>query len=143
MLQRDPEAELLGYCADHQIGVVAYSPMASGLLTGKYTRAKIANLPAEDWRTTKSDHFREPGLSANLELVDSLRVIAERSGRSLGNLALAWVLRRPEMTSAILGARHPGQIAENLTGQDFELPAEDQAEIEALLQRRQARILAG
>ena len=96
--------------APPSIGVVAYSPMASGLLTGKYTRARVASLPAEDWRTTKSDHFREPGLSANLELVDSLRVIAERSGRSLGNLALAWVLRRPEMTSAILGRAILGRL---------------------------------
>jgi aryl-alcohol dehydrogenase-like predicted oxidoreductase len=143
MLARQPEADLLSYCAANQIGVVAYSPMASGLLTGKYTRAKIAALPGEDWRTTKSDHFKEPALSANLELVDGLRVIAERNQATLGQLAIAWVLRRSEITSAIVGARRPDQISEIAPAANWSLSPDDVSEISRLLEEHDLRLLTG
>lgn len=141
LLDREVEKELLAYCAANNIGVVAYSPMASGLLTGKYTRERIAAMPPEDWRH-RSRHFREPELSANLALIEKLKVIAERHGRPLGQIAVAWVLRRPEVTSAIVGARNPAQIAEIAPAGDWQLPEEDIREIEALLAEREA-MLAG
>jgi aryl-alcohol dehydrogenase-like predicted oxidoreductase len=136
MLERSPEDELLTFCAANKIGVVAYSPMASGLLTGKYTRAKIADLPPEDWRTSKNEHFREPELSANLEFVEGLRRIAERNQRSLGQLAVAWVLHHPEITAAIVGARQPSQIAEIAPAGDWILSPDELAEIDRLLRDR-------
>jgi aryl-alcohol dehydrogenase-like predicted oxidoreductase len=140
MLERGPEPELLSYCAANNIGVIAYSPMASGLLTGKYTRKKIANLPPEDWRTTKNDHFKEPALSANLWLVDHLKAVADRKHATLGQLAVAWVLRRQEMTAAIVGARHPGQITEITPAGDWILSADDVAEIDQLLMERDTKL---
>lgn len=136
MLERGPEVELLALCADNQIGVIAYSPMASGLLTGKYTRTKIAALPPKDWRATKNKHFKEPALSVNIEFVEDLRKIAERNQHTVGQLAVAWVLRRPEMTSAIVGARHPDQIAEVTPANDWMLSSDDLAEIERLLGKK-------
>ncbi|MCU0509451.1 MAG: aldo/keto reductase [Anaerolineae bacterium] len=138
MVRRDIEAEILPFCAAHNIGVVVYSPMQAGLLTGKVTREWVASLPDDDWRKTKSSHFQEPQLSANIALVDGLREIATRSGRSVAELAIAWVLRRPEVTSAIVGARKPSQINETAAGGDWPLNAEEIAEIEVLLNRRQA-----
>jgi aryl-alcohol dehydrogenase-like predicted oxidoreductase len=141
MLERTPEEELLPFCKANQIGVIAYSPMASGLLTGKYTRKKIAELPAEDWRTTKSDHFKEPALNANLELVDELRKITELKQVTLGQLAVAWVLRRPELTAAIVGARRPDQISEIAPAADWDLDPQTTAEITDLLKERDAKLL--
>ncbi|MCU0488038.1 MAG: aldo/keto reductase [Anaerolineales bacterium] len=139
MLAREPENELLAYCAENQIGVIAYSPMASGLLTGKYNRQKVAALPPTDWRVTKNEYFREPSLTLNLEMVESLRPIAERNNHSLGELAVAWVLRRPEVTAAIVGARRPDQIAETAMAGDWTLSTDEQYAIEKILEGRQAK----
>ena len=136
MLRREVEAELLGYCTANDIGVVAYSPMQAGLLTGQFSRSRAAQLPDDDWRRRNS-HFQEPQLSANLDLVESLRPIAERNGRTLAQLAIAWVLRRPEVTAAIVGARRPAQIEETAPAADWTLAAVDLAEIEALLAKRE------
>ena len=87
-------------------GPWAYGPLAHGLLTGKYTRARLADLPEGDWRR-RGARFQEPELTANLALVEGLRRIAEGEGCSLASLAIAWVLRRPEIASAIVGARSP------------------------------------
>jgi aryl-alcohol dehydrogenase-like predicted oxidoreductase len=141
MLDREAEAELLAYCAENQIGVIAYSPMASGLLTGKYTRARIDALPAEDWRKARSEHFQEPELSANLKLIDALGEIARRESISLVELAVAWVLRRSEVTAAIVGARRPEQIEGIAPAGDLELPQAVLAEIDELLNERQAALL--
>ena len=92
---------------DENIGVIAYSPMASGLLTGAMTPERIAALPADDWRKGHSD-FREPQLSHNLELVGLLRSVSERHGRSPGEAAVAWVLSNPAVTGAIVVAQPPG-----------------------------------
>jgi aryl-alcohol dehydrogenase-like predicted oxidoreductase len=137
MLERGVETELLSYCAANDIGVVAYSPMQTGMLTGKYTREKVASLPDSDWRKEKNPDFREPALSANLELIEGLRPIAERNGRTLAQLAIAWVLRRPEVTAAIVGARRPAHIEETVKAGDWELSAEDIAEIDGLLVKRE------
>ncbi len=139
MLAREPENELLAYCAENQIGVIAYSPMASGLLTGKYNRQKVAALPPTDWRVTKNEYFREPSLTLNLEMVELLRPIAERNNHSLGELAVAWVLRRPEVTAAIVGARRPDQIAETAMAGDWTLPDDEQLAIDRILEGRQAK----
>ncbi|MGH8502825.1 MAG: aldo/keto reductase [Gammaproteobacteria bacterium] len=132
MLERGVEDDLLEYCAANRIGVIAYSPMKAGLLTGKYTREKIAALPKEDWRHG-SDQFKEPRLGANLKLIDALKPIAQRNDMSMGQLAIAWVLRRPEVTAAIVGARRPQQIEETVKGGDKTLSEADIEQIEALL----------
>lgn len=139
MLERGVEEELLPFCAANNIGVIVYSPMQAGLLTGKYTRERIAALPDDDWRKVRSPHFHEPALSANLELIEGLRPIAARHGRTLGQLAIAWVLRRPEVTAAIVGARRPSQIEETAPAADWELSPGDLAAIDALLTRREQR----
>jgi aryl-alcohol dehydrogenase-like predicted oxidoreductase len=136
MLRRGIEEELLAYCAANDIGVIVYSPMQAGLLTGKFTKERVANLPDEDWRKGSSA-FREPDLSANLALVEKLRPIAERNGRTVAQLAIAWVLRRSEVTAAIVGARRPSQIEETAPAGDWVLSEEDVAEIEALLAERE------
>jgi aryl-alcohol dehydrogenase-like predicted oxidoreductase len=136
MLERGVEEELLPYCAANDIGVVAYSPMQAGLLTGKYTRERIAGLPDDDWRKGSS-HFSEPAISATLALIERLRPIAERNGRTLAQLAIAWVLRRPEVTAAIVGARRPSQIEETAPAGDWVLSQEDTAEVDALLAERE------
>jgi aryl-alcohol dehydrogenase-like predicted oxidoreductase len=136
MLRRGIEEDPLAYCAANDIGVIVYSPMQAGLLTGKFTKERVASLPDEDWRK-HSSHFQEPELSANLSLVEKLRPIAERNGRTVAQLAVAWVLRRPEVTAAIVGARHPSQIEETAPAGDWALSAEDIAEIDALLAERE------
>jgi aryl-alcohol dehydrogenase-like predicted oxidoreductase len=135
MLDQDIEAELLPFCAANGIGVVAYAPMAHGLLTGKFTRESIAALPADDMRH-KKELFREPGLTPNLALIEGLRPIAARHGRSVGELAVAWVLRRPELTSAIVGARRPEQVVQLAPAADWTLDADTLTEIQALQDAR-------
>ena len=139
MLRRGVEDELLAYCAANNIGIIVYSPMQAGLLTGKFSRERVASLPDDDWRK-QNDYYREPQLSANLELVEGLRPIAERTSKTLAQLAIAWVLRRPEVTAAIVGARHPSQIEETAAAGDWSLSTEDLDEIEALLAKREQRL---
>lgn len=110
MIRRDIEREILPYCHREGIGVIAYSPMASGLLSGAMTRERIAGFPPDDWRR-RSSAFNEPKLSDNLLLVDSLREIAKEAGASsVGEVAIAWVLRNPAVTGAIVGARNAEQV---------------------------------
>jgi aryl-alcohol dehydrogenase-like predicted oxidoreductase len=137
LLHREIEAEILPFVAREKIGVVAYSPMASGLLTGAMTRERIAGLPDDDWRKEYSD-FREPQLSRNLELVKLLRAIGERHGRSPGEVAVAWVLRNPVVTGAIVGARRPGQVRGISGAADFRLNPGELAEIGASFSRAAA-----
>jgi len=135
MLVRGIEEDLLPYCAENKIGVIVYSPMYKGLLTGKFTRERLQALPKDDHRR-RDPRFQPPELDFNLELVDGLRRIAERNGRTVAQLAIAWVLRRPEVTSAIVGSRHPQQIEEIVPAADWELTEEEIDEIEKLLQKR-------
>lgn len=138
MLHREAEDELLGYCARNNIGVVAYSPMQRGLLTGKFSQERLAALPLDDHRRRNPD-FQEPRFTATLELVEHLKEIAERNGRTLAQLAISWVLRRPEVTAAIVGARRPRQITETAPASDWNLSEEDIEAIEKLLAERQAK----
>jgi aryl-alcohol dehydrogenase-like predicted oxidoreductase len=139
MLHRQVEDELLACCAQNDIGVVAYSPMQRGLLTGKFSPERLASLPPDDHRKANSD-FHEPKFTATLELVEQLRPIAERNGRTLAQLSISWVLRRPEVTAAIVGARKPEQILETAPASDWDLNEEDIGQIEQLLAERQAKI---
>ncbi len=140
LLRRDVESELLPYCAQQQIGVIVYSPMQKGLLTGKLTRERVQQWPADDHRR-HDPMFQEPQLSANLRFVEGLRAIASRRGRSVAELAIAWVLRRPEVTAAIVGARAPAQIEQTAAAGDWELSADDLAQIEQLCHERAKQIL--
>ena len=134
MIRRDVENELLGYCRDNNIGVVCYSPMQKGLLTGKFNAQRIAGLAPDDHRH-RDKNFLEPKLSANLELVEGLRPMAERNGMTLAQLAIAWVLRADEVTAAIVGARRPEQIVETMTAAECELADDEIAEIAVLLKK--------
>jgi len=102
LLDRDVEPDVLPWCEEHDVGVIVYSPMASGMLTGRMTRERIESLPADDWRS-KSDTFREPQLSRNLELVERLKRVADRHGVEPGAVAVAWTLRNPAVSGAITG----------------------------------------
>ena len=132
MLRRDIEEDLLGYCGQNNIGVICYSPVQKGLLTGKFSEERVANLAADDHRRN-DPNFRGNKLKANLELVEKLKPIAHRSGRTLAQLAITWVLRRQEVTAAIVGARKKEQIEETVSAGNRELAAEDLREIETLL----------
>lgn len=133
MLRRGIEDELLEFCAQNQIGVVAYSPMQKGLLTDKYTRQFVESLPPDDHRRRDPD-FQEPKLNQHLRLVDGLKVIAARHGRSVAELAIAWVLNRSEVTSAIVGARRPDQIEQTVNASGWKLSDEELRQIERLLE---------
>jgi len=139
MLHREVEDELLGYCAENDIGVVAYSPMQRGLLTGKFSAEGLAALAEDDHRKRHRD-FQEPQFSATLELVEGLKQIAERNGRTCAQLAISWVLRRPEVAAAIAGARRPEQIVETAPASDWNLSENDIEEIEQLLAGRQTKV---
>jgi aryl-alcohol dehydrogenase-like predicted oxidoreductase len=129
LVRREIEADVLPYSYLHNIGVIVYSPMQSGLLTGAMTRERIAKLPDSDWRS-RDPEFREPKLSKNLKSVDRLRGIAEKYGRPVGQVAVAWVLRNPAVTAAIVGARSPQQVEQNVGAAELHLTDDDVAEIE-------------
>jgi len=139
MIRRGIEKDLLPYCEKNKIGVVVYSPMQRGLLTGKFSKKYLAGLAPDDHRLQSGD-FREPEFSATLGLVEKLRPIAERNKKTVAQLAIAWVLRRPEVTAAIVGARKPAQIAETAPASDWNLNENDIAEIEILLAERDAKL---
>jgi len=134
LIRREIEAENLPYCYSQGIGVIVYSPMQSGLLTGTMTRGRIANLPDSDWRS-RDPEFREPKLSKNLALVERLRGVGQRYGRPSGQVAVAWVLRNPAVTAAIVGARSPQQVEQNASAVDLQLTDQDVAEIEGSTNR--------
>ena len=141
MLRRGVEDTLLPYCAENNIGVIVYSPMVCGLLTGKFSKTRLAGLPANDWRRGNVE-FRAPAFEANLALVDGLKPIAECNNLTLSQLAIAWVLRRPEVTSAIVGARRPDQIEETAQAGNAVLSKDDVLAVEQLLTRRLETIAA-
>ncbi len=126
-----PEAEdaLLPYCKEHGIGVIVYSPMKSGLLTGKMTKARVAALPEDDFRR-RALAFQEPSLTRNLALAELMKQIGARHGRSAGEVAIAWVLRHPAVTAAIVGMRSAEQAEGVLGAMEFRLSMDEIAEIE-------------
>jgi aryl-alcohol dehydrogenase-like predicted oxidoreductase len=137
LLHREVERETLPFSRRQGIGVVVYSPMASGLLTGAMTRERVAQLANDDWRRTSSD-FREPKLSKNLVLVERLRKIAAHHGRSPGEVAIAWTLRNPAVTGAIVGARNALQAQGVMRAGEFTLGEEEIREIENFIARSAA-----
>jgi aryl-alcohol dehydrogenase-like predicted oxidoreductase len=138
LLVPEAEQELLPFCAARNLGVVVYSPLQKGLLTGKITPHRVAQFPPDDHRR-HDRQFQEPRLSANLELVAALQRIAAAHGHTVAHLAISWVLRRSEVTAAIVGARGPAQIEEVVGGADWELSAEDLAAIGECLRNYEAR----
>lgn len=135
MLRPDVENEILPFCAEHNIGVIVYSPMQSGLLTGKMTRERIANFPQDDWRRNNSQ-FQEPQISHNLELVELLRKIGDTHGRSPGEVAIAWTLRESAVTGAIVGGRSAEQIDGIVGAAEYRLTEMQIAEIAAFLRAK-------
>jgi aryl-alcohol dehydrogenase-like predicted oxidoreductase len=129
LVHREIEDEILPFCLREGIGVIVYSPMASGLLTGAMTRERLARLPQDDWRRAHAD-FNEPNISRNLELVERLREIAQRHDRSVGEVAVAWTLRNPAVTGAIVGARNARQAQGVMKAGDLRLNDKEVNEIE-------------
>jgi aryl-alcohol dehydrogenase-like predicted oxidoreductase len=132
LVHRETEDQILPYCLQEGIGVIVYSPMASGLLTGAMTRERAAKLPKDDWRKNHPD-FSEPALSRNLALVERLREIARRHNRSAGEVAIAWTLHNPAVTGAIVGARNARQAEGVMRAGDLRLTNEDVSEIETFV----------
>lgn len=126
-------AEEIGWCADHGTGVIVYSPMQSGLLTGAFTRERAASLPADDWRATSGDFTRR--LEPNLALADALRPIAGRHGVSVAAVAVAWTLAWRGVTGAIVGARSPEQVDGWLPAASLRLTDADLDEVGAAIDR--------
>lgn len=131
MLRRDIESDLLPYCKENNIGVVCYSPMQKGLLTGKFTKEYMQTLAADDHRRQDA-MFTGAAFERNLRIIDALGPIAQRSGKTLSQLAVAWVLRNEDVTSAIVGARKPEQIKETIGG-DWMLSEADVTAVESIL----------
>ena len=129
LIRRSIETEILPYCEQQGIGVIVYSPMASGLLTGAMTRERAAALPSGDWRNNNPE-FKEPRLSRNLALAERLRVVGKRHGRSPGEAAIAWTLRQAAVTAAIVGARSAKQVEGVVGGAEWRLTAAEIKEIE-------------
>ncbi len=139
MLKRGVEKELLAYCAANEIGVIAYSPLRSGILTDGFGPERLAAMSDDDWRQRDAD-FQEPSASVNVAFVDKLRQIALREERPLSHLAIAWVLARPEVTAAIVGARRPSQIESSAPAADWKISSKTIAEIKTLLAERETNL---
>ena len=139
LLARDAEREILPFCTERNIGVIVYSPMGSGLLSGAMTRERAAALPDNDWRS-RDPNFQEPKLSRNLQLVELLRSIGKRHGRTPGEVAIAWTLRHPAVTGAIVGVRNAEQVLGVVSAAEFHLSSEEVGEIETFLKDRAAQM---
>jgi aryl-alcohol dehydrogenase-like predicted oxidoreductase len=129
LIERDVERELLPFAEREGIGVIAYSPMGSGMLTGAMTRERVAKLPEDDWRKHDA-RFSEPQLSRNLDLVERLSSVADRYDTTPGAVAVAWTLHNPAVDGAIVGFRRPDQVDPILAAASLELTDEDLNEIE-------------
>jgi len=130
IVQPEVEESVLPFCERNGVGVIAYAPMKSGLLTGKMTRERLASLPEDDFRR-RNPFFQEPMLTRALGVVEVLRAIGERHGRTPGEVAIAWTLRNPAVTGAIVGLRNAGQLEGVIGAADFRLSAGETAEIAA------------
>jgi aryl-alcohol dehydrogenase-like predicted oxidoreductase len=137
LLAREVEAELLPFCRQNGIGVIVYSPMRAGLLAGKMTKERAQNLPEDDWRRRNPD-FQEPKLSHNLQLVEILRRVGAKHGRTPGEVALAWTLNNPAVTAAIVGLRRADQVDGTIGALDFRLTKEEVGEIEEFFSEKAA-----
>ena len=133
LIKRDIERDILPYCQEHNIGVIVYSPMMSGLLSGKMTRERIDNFPEDDWRK-RNEEFQEPRLSRNLKLASLLQDIGYPYNRTTAEVAIAWTLRHPAVTGAIVGGRRPEQVEEIIGAAEFRLSESELEQIEKFLQ---------
>lgn len=131
-IRRNIEAEILTYCETHNIGTIVYSPMASGLLTGKMTRERITAFPDDDWRS-RSPEYKEPNLTRNLEVAQLFAEIGQDHGLTAGVVAVAWTLRLSSVTAAIVGARNPEQVDGVIGAGEFRLSEDELDRIEAKL----------
>ena len=132
MLRRAVEKEVLPFAQNNGIGVINYSPMLSGLLTGKMTAQRIAAFPKDDWRR-RNVEFSEPRLSRNLRLVELLRSIGEERHVTPGVVAVAWTLHHPAITAAIVGGRSAAQVEETAAALEFRLSDDEYARINQFL----------
>ena len=132
MLRRAIEAEILPFVQQNGIGVINYSPMLSGMLTGKMSAERVASMPADDWRRN-SVEFKEPRLSRNLQLVELLREIGSEHGVNPGVVAVAWTLHHPAITAAIVGGRSGNQVEEIAPALEFRLGKEEYERINAFM----------
>jgi aryl-alcohol dehydrogenase-like predicted oxidoreductase len=140
LVRRGVEESILPYCQAHGIGVIVYSPMGAGLLTGSMTQERAQNLPEDDWRK-RNPEFQEPKLARNLQLTELLRKIGSRHGRTPGEVAIAWTLANPAVTAAIVGIRRPDQVAGVAGALQFNLSPEELSEL-AKFQNEQAAATA-
>lgn len=138
LVKRRIEEEILPFCKKNSIGVIPYSPIQKGLLSGKMTLERTLKFPESDHRKRDPD-FQEPWLSIHLELVDGLKSIVEKFGKTVAQMAVAWVLAHPAVTSVIVGARHPDQIEETVQAGNWILSSETLDEIHNLLQIHQEK----
>lgn len=139
MVNRDVERDILPWCHKHGVGFLAYSPMQSGLLTGKFSMEKLKLLPRDDWRTKgpillESRFFAEPLFSKILNFIDQLKPIAKNYEKQVKHLAIAWVIRNQPVISALVGARNPGQIEQNVGSAGWHIINEDIQKIELIYQ---------
>jgi len=132
LLHREIEEEILPFCEEHNIGVIVYSPMASGLLSGMMNKERVTQLPADDWRKSASD-FQEPQLSRNLALAEQLTEIGFPHNVTAGVVAIAWALRNPVVTGAIVGFRHPQQVEDLVIAAEFRLSNRELEQIDQFL----------
>lgn len=137
IVTREIEKEILPFALQSNIGIIVYSPMSAGLLTGAMTRERVANFSAEDWRKNLPN-FREPLLSRNLQVVERLREIGNRHRRSPGEVAIAWTLKNPAVTGAIVGFRSPKQVSGIVGAAELFLSSAEMEEIEDALRRERA-----
>jgi aryl-alcohol dehydrogenase-like predicted oxidoreductase len=134
-IRRDAAVDVLPWCADNGTGVIVYSPMQSGLLSGSFSAERAAALPSDDWRSRNAE-FKGDNLARNLALADALKPIAERHGTTVAATAIAWTLAWPGVTGAIVGGRSPAQVDSWLGAASLELDKEDMAEIAAFIETR-------
>jgi aryl-alcohol dehydrogenase-like predicted oxidoreductase len=137
LIATDVESSILPFALQNRIGVIVYSPMASGLLSGAMTRERIAGLSEDDWRK-RSANFQEPLLSRNLALVERLRAVGQRYNATPGEIAIAWTLRNPAVTGAIIGVRSAQQVSGIVGAADVRLGADEMLDIEQALTRQAA-----
>jgi aryl-alcohol dehydrogenase-like predicted oxidoreductase len=132
MIRREAESDLIPWCRGHGVGVICYSPLQAGILTDRFSRARVDAMDPADWRRN-NPHFKSPQLERNIALRDALRPIADRHGCTTAAVALAWVLSIPGVTGAIVGARSAAQVEGWIGGARVVLSGEDQKEIGAVL----------
>jgi aryl-alcohol dehydrogenase-like predicted oxidoreductase len=132
LIHHDAQKAILPYCYEHNIGVIVYSPMASGLLSGHMTKERIEQMPTDDWRK-QDPEFNEPRLSRNLALANLLTDIGYLHNAPAGVVAVAWTLRNPAVTGAIVGSRSPKQIQEMVMASEFKLSNSELKQIETFL----------